>query len=103
MGKQDDDLIFKFLLFKFPSSECPNGGPPKVARYPVRGDLILARGPMFNVNSNSTMTNTIYAYRKKQLQQTDAGATVNKQGQDAELYECIYDHAIITLDVDISA
>jgi len=49
------------------------------------------------------MTNTIYAYRKKQLQQTDAGAAVNKQGQDAELYECISDHAIITFDVDISA
>ena len=68
----------------------------------MRGDLILARGPMFNVNSNSTMTNTIYAYRKKQLQQTNAGAAV-KQGQDAELYECISDHAIITFDVEISA
>ena len=48
------------------------------------------------------MTNTIYAYRKKQLQQTNAGAAV-KQGQDAELYDCISDHAIITFDVEISA
>jgi len=82
-NKQDDDLIFKF---NFSSLECPNGGPPKITKYPMRGDWILARGPMFNVDSNSTMTDTIYAYRKKQ-----------------ELYECISDHAIITFDVEISA
>ena len=69
----------------------------------MRGDWILARGPMFNVDSNSTMTDTVYPYRKMQLQETDAGGAVNKQGQDAELYECISDHAIITFDVEISA
>jgi hypothetical protein len=69
---------------------CNEGKHPRVARFPTRGDWILVKGPLFNETSSDKMVpNTIYPY-KKYLQEGD------------EKYECVSDHAIITVDIPLT-
>jgi len=72
---------------------CPDGKPPQTARYPTRGDFLLVKGPGFYPDSNLTRTDTIYPYRKHE-------ATISS---DSSRYECISDHAILSLDVLMNA
>lgn len=70
--------------------ECPKGDPPRTARYPTRGDFILMKGSGFDIDSNKTKTSTIYTYRKHE------GINGTKP-----IYECVSDHALLTLDVEL--
>eukprot|EP01083_Nonionella_stella_P278607 947506_1 len=67
---------------------CPDGKAPRTARYPTRGDYILIKGSGFDVN-NMTKTSTLYTYRKHY-----------DEGKKEEMYECVSDHALLTIDID---
>jgi len=79
-----------------PPIECPDGTAPKVGKFPMRGDWILAKGSRFNVDSKNVLTNTIYTYRKHDI-------TVGGAGRKESSYQCISDHALLTFDVDFLA
>jgi len=49
------------------------------------------KGPIFNIDSNTTKTETIYTYRKHK----------EADGNFA-WYECVSDHGLLTLDVDLN-
>ena len=68
---------------------CPDGDKPRTARYPTRGDYILAKGSVFDPDPGSMTINTIYPYRKHEM--SDGKST----------YECVSDHAILTWDVPL--
>jgi len=69
---------------------CPNGDSPRTARYPTRGDFVLMKGSGFNIDSSDTKTSTIYTYRKHEV----------KNGTKPR-YECVSDHALLTVDVEL--
>lgn len=48
----------------------------------------MVKGPGFDVNSNISKRDTIYPYRKH-----------NGGGRNKPIFECVSDHAILTLDV----
>lgn len=67
---------------------CKDGHAPSLSKYSLRGDFILMKqGQGYELNSNTTKTDTIYMYRRR-----------NDDGR----YECISDHALITLEVKVS-
>jgi len=51
----------------------------------------MVKGPIFNVDSNTTKTETIYTYRKHE-----------EADRKAAWYECVSDHDILTLNVDLN-
>ena len=69
---------------------CPNGDPPRTKKYPTRGDFILMKGSGFNIDSNATKKNTFYTYRKHEW-----------NNGTKPRYECVSDHALLTLDVEL--
>ena len=71
------------------ASVCPGGKAPRAVRA-MRGDWMLARGSGFDINS--TKTSTIFTYRLHKEE--------DQNGVEKTAYECISDHALITLDVD---
>ena len=72
------------------TSVCPDGNKPRTARYPTRGDYILAKGSVFEPDPDLMTTDTIYPYRK--LETSDSKSK----------YECVSDHAILTWDVPLT-